>query len=281
MALLQKGYLGSTPLWKNKDWFEDGAYKIVNSSAQVTLTANSSAHTKGSYSQVIASTSANSSFLFVQVYNINTSATNTAVLLDIATGSAGSETNIASNIAVGGAAATAGLAGLFVGLPVKIASGTRISARIQSVVTGGKTAAIVLNAIDAGDYNTAPTSVDVIGGNTSTSQGISFSGSSGTWVEATASTSQAYRAVGIVCSVHDSDAANVNSATYEVGVGGAGSEISFGSTRFTFTSSEQSGNEPPFSYLFGRNIPAGSRLAVKHNIAANPSKYGFCLIGIP
>jgi hypothetical protein len=33
--------------------------------------------------------------------------------------------------------------------------------------------------------------------------------------------------------------------------------------------------------VFGRNIPSGSRLAVRHAIAANPSNYGFTLIGIP
>lgn len=281
MALLQKAYLGATPLFRNEDWFEDGAFKIVDSPANVTVTANSSAHTKGSYSQIIASTSANASFLFVQVSGIGAAATNTAVLLDIATGASGSETVIASNIAVGGAAAAAGLSGLFVGFPIKIASGTRIAARIQGVVTGGETAVLTLNTIDAGDYATAPTSVDVIGGDTATSQGASFSGSSGTWVQATASTSQAYRAVGLVCSTHDADSGNNLNISFEVGVGASGSEVSFGATRFTLDNSERSSSVAPFAYLFGRNIPAASRLAVKHNIASSPGKYGFVLIGIP
>lgn len=281
MALLQKSYLGATPLFRNEDWFEDGAFQIVSSLLNPSATANSSAHTKGAFSQIIGSTPADASFLFIQVYNINASATNTAVLLDIATGASGSETVVASNIAVGGAAAAAGLIGLFVGFPIKIPSGTRLSARIQGVVTGGETASFRVEIIDAGDYATAPTTVDVIGGDTATSQGISFTGASGTWVEAVASTSQAYRAVGLVCSTH-SDNSNNNVATlFEVGVGPSGSEVSFGATKFTLDNSERASSAAPFAYLFGRNIPAGSRLAVKHALTSNPGNHGFVLIGIP
>ena len=75
--------------------------------------------------------------------------------------------------------------------------------------------------------------------------------------------------------------ANIFSALFEIGVGASGSEISFGATRVTYTVSEQAALAEPLVCLFGRTIPAGSRLAVKHPIAANPEKYGFNLIGIP
>jgi hypothetical protein len=282
MALLQKAYLGSTPLWKNVDWFEDDAIKIVNASGGVTVTANSSAHTKGSWAQLIASTSANASMLTIVVNNVATSGTNTATLLDLATGASGSEVAFASNIAVGGASGGGGglRAAAYLQIPLKVPSGTRISARIQSVVTGGKTAAVVAIAQDAGDYDTAPTSVDVIGGDVATSQGISFSGASGTWVEAVASTSQAYRAILPVVSLHDATSAAIT-PTITVGTGASGSEVDFGDIRYEFNLAEQASLREPYSNLFGRNIPAGSRLAVKHTIAADPSKYGFTLIGIP
>jgi len=286
MALLQKGYLGSTPLWRDILWYQGSPGLIVDTSSTVTLTANTSAHTKGSWSEVIASTSANSSFLVVVVSNIATSSTNTATLLDIATGSSGNETAIVSNIGVGGAqlnatgASTAASPGIIFGFPYKIPSGTRISARIQSVVTGGKTAIIDIFTIDAGDYDNSPTSVDVIGGDTATSQGISFSGASGTWVQATASTSRAYRAVAAVLSCHNAATAAFTD-NFEVGVGASGSEVGFGELRYQFTTTEQALTRFPFTYLFGRSIPSGSRLAVKHPIAANPDRYGFNLIGIP
>jgi hypothetical protein len=280
MALLQKAYLGATPLFRNVDWFE-AAYTLVNSSAEVSLTANTSAHTKGSYSELIASTSANAGLLVLMVQDISAASTNTATLIDIATGASGSETDIIGNLAVGGAVTTTGPTGVAVSVPLKIPSGTRISARIQSVVTGGKTATAQVFLFDVGgDYATAPTSVDVIGGNTANSQGISFSGASGTWVQATASTSQAYRAVAIVPSTHNINIASI-SPQLEIGVGGAGSEQVFGLTVASYLNNEVVQSSPPYLSLFGRNIPSGSRLAVRHNIAANPDRYGFTLIGIP
>jgi hypothetical protein len=280
MALLQKGYLGATPLFRNVDWFE-ASYTPVNSSAEVSLTANASAHTKGSYSELIASTSANAGLLVLMVQDIAAAATNTATLIDIATGASGSETDIIGNLAVGGALTTTGPTGVAVAVPLKIASGTRISARIQSVVTGGKTATAQVFLFDVGgDYATAPTSVDVITGDTATSQGISFSGASGTWVQAIASTSRAYRAVAIVPSAHNSTIITIG-PQLELGVGAAGSEQAFGLTVASYTNNEAVQSSPPYLSLFGRNIPSGSRLAVRHNIAANPDRYGFCLIGIP
>jgi hypothetical protein len=280
MALLQKGYLGSTPLWRQINWYEDGSPAIVNTSSTVTLTANSSAHTKGSWSQVIASTSGNVSLLYVSVGGVAI-AGDSATLLDLGTGASGSEVAFASNIAVGGATFSGGLAGVIIPIPVKIASGTRIAARIQSVVTGGKTATVQIFAFDAGDYATTPATVDVIGTDTATSKGTDFTGSSGTWVQATSSTSRAYRAVALVLSTHDASISNIANGVYEIGVGASGSEVTFGWMRHTFTADERSGLALPFISLFGRNIPAGSRLAVKHPITADPSKYGFCLIGIP
>jgi hypothetical protein len=280
MALLQKGYLGATPLFRNVDWFEE-SYTLVDNGSLVTVTANTAAHTKGSYSELIASTSANAGLLVLMVQDISTAATNTATLIDVATGASGSETDIISNLAVGGALTTAGPTGLVVAVPIKIASSTRLAARIQSVVTGGKTATAQVFLFDVGgDYATAPTSVDVITGDTATSQGISFSGASGTWVEAIASTSRAYRAVAIVPSTHNT---NISSITpqLDVAIGASGSEVAFGSAIVAYNNGENVFSTPPHLSLFGRNIPAGSRLAVKHNIAANPDRYGFNLIGIP
>jgi len=282
MALLQKGYLGSTPLWKNVDWFQNTAIKIVNKPNNATLTADTAAHTKGAWTQIIASTSANASLLLLNIGSIATTATNTASLVDIATGASGSETAVISDIAVGGGNTVgANTTACLVAIPLKIPSGTRLSARMQSVVTGGKTGVLACTILDAGDYSTAPTSVDVIGSDTATSQGVSFSGASGSWTEAIASTSQAYRAVAAVFSMHSNDIATFNTTQMDIGVGASGSEVTFGSTRVLYQNSESAASADPYISLWGRNIPAGSRLAVKHNLTANPGRYGFTLIGIP
>lgn len=279
MALLQKAYLGATPLFRNEDWFEE-SYTLVNNSGLVTVTANSSAHTKGAWSEIIASASADASLLVLLVQDVSAASTNTATLLDLGVGASGSESAVASNIAVGGALTTAGPLGICTALSLKVASGTRLSARIQSVVTGGKTAAVQAFLFNVGDFATAPTSLDVIGGNTANSEGISFSGASGTWVEATASTSQAYRAVAVVPSTHNANISTID-AQMDLGVGAAGSEQVFGTAIANYANNESITSAPPFLSIFGKSIPAGSRLAVRHNIASVSDRYGFTLIGIP
>jgi hypothetical protein len=289
MALLQKAYLGATPLFRNEDWFENDARLLVSASGSlgtpgVTITADTSAHTKGAWTEVIASTSSDASMLVCIAATISAASVNTASLIDIGFGASGSEAAVASNVAVGGAGIVTG--GLRVGalfaIPLQIPSGTRISARLQSVVTGGKTAGFQCFALNNGDYATAPTSVDVIGTSTATSKGTEFSGSSGTWVQAIASTAQAYRAVGIVISTHSTNNNSVGGIReYSVGIGASGSEVAFGTIRHEITTSENASLMPPYSQLFGRSIPAGSRLAVRHDIPATPETVGFTLIGIP
>lgn len=275
MALLQKSYLGSTPLFRNEDWFEKRAYKIINYGGVITVTANTAAHTKGNWAQLISSTSANASLLNLNIAGLATNALNTASLLDIGTGASPSETVIASNMAIGAAAGT------LIELPYKIPSGTRIAARMQSVVTGGETCTVRAAVIDAGDYSTAPTSIDVVGGNTATSSGIDFIGASNTWVEGISSTTRPYRAVGIVLSAHSNNMANVNNAAFQVGTGAVGQEVDIGEARYNYNASEQGATVQPYSVLFGHNIPSGSRISVRHAIPANPNFYGFTLIGVP
>jgi hypothetical protein len=275
MALLQKAYLGATPLFRDQAWYENYSPIINDVTGGITVTANSSAHTKGAWAQLIASTSADNSFAVVVVNGVAASATNTATLLDFALGASGSETAFISNIAVGGGS------NLVSGFPIKIPSGSRLSARIQSVVTGGKTASVTTFLYNAGSYSTAPTALDVIGADTANSKGTSFSGSSGTWVEATSSTSQAYRAVAAVVSIHDADIANANNLLYTIGVGAAGNEVEFGTLRASVTNAEAASTSEPRPLVFGRVIPAGSRLAVKHALTVNPDRVGFTLIGIP
>jgi hypothetical protein len=273
MALLQKGYLGATPLFRNIAWYDAFAPFFLQA-ASTNVTTAATAHTKGSWSQSFASASGDVSLVALYVFNLATSTANSAALIDIGTGASGSETVVVPNIAVGGASEPN-----FYLFPLKIASGTRIAVRAQGAQTS-KTFRADLTTFSTNDYAIAPTTLDAIGSSTANSQGTSFSGASGTWVEATASTSRAYRAVVLVPSTHDTDIVT-GSPTLTVGVGASGSEVEFGIARPNYLNSEACRFNQPYITLFTRNIPAGSRLAVKHTIAADPSKYGFCLIGIP
>jgi hypothetical protein len=249
----------------------------------VTPTANTSANTKGAWTEVVASTSATTTAIAVIVGGVQSSSANTATLVDVGVGASGSEQVVAANIAVGGAVrlATRDLSGLWVLLPVAVAAGSRVAVRIQSVVTGGKTASVQCRLFQWGTDFGVPTIVDVLGTSTATSQGASFSGASGTFTEVVASTATAYTAIGMVPSTHNSSILSI-AGYLEVAIGAAGSEVVFGVVECFFwnqegVSSSMSGTSP----LFARNVPAGSRLSVRHNIAANPDRYGVTLIGIP
>jgi hypothetical protein len=278
MALLQKAYLGSTALFRNTSFFEDNGAVPIDESSAVTVTANASAHTKGSWTELIASASANASWLIVVVQNINTASVDTKTLLDVGTGASGSEAAAISNIAVGGAI-TSATNGVVIPIPIKIDSGTRIAARIQSVVTGGKTASITAFLFDAGDHAVAPTSFDVIGTDAATSAGTAYSGASGTYVQAIASTSNKYRGVIFVPSTNNATVGGIT-VNARIATGASGAEQDFAVSRAVYQNNEAVFTLQPFLTLFGKNIPAGSRLSVKHDIAATPDRYGFCLIGI-
>jgi len=278
MALLQKAYLGATPLFRNTSFF-DGANGVpINVSSIVTLTASSTAHTKGSWSQLIASTSANASYIIIDAGDVNTSGANTATLLDIGTGASGSETTLIGNVAIGSATRTAPRAPFAFGVPIQIPSGVRLSARIQSVVTS-KTATIRIFTFDLGDYAAAPTSVDVIGTDTATSAGTAMSGASGTWTQVIASTTRAYRAVVAVPSASDTVVAGIT-IQFTVGKGAAGSETEIGRVFGQFSDIETAGMGV-LPTLIPASVASGTRLAVRHDIAALPGPYDITLIGIP
>jgi hypothetical protein len=279
MALLQKAYLGATPLWREVAWYEEVSAKPVTVSSAVTVTANSSAHTKGAWSELIASTSANVSYIVIDA-DASTVNTDTATLIDIGAGASGAETALISNVAIGGAERSATRASFGFGVPIKIASGTRLSARIQSVVTGGKTASIIVRTFDMGDYANAPTSVDVIGTSTATSEGTPMSGSSGTWVQVTASTARSYKAVVVVPSASSSNMGNI-AVEYVLGTGASGSEVEIGRATAHYTGNEEAGTTTFYPPIVGTAITSGTRLAVKHDIATGPGSYDITLIGIP
>ena len=282
MPLITKAYLGSTKLFREKSWFEDMSQKPVNESGAVTVTASSTAHVKGSWAPLVASTAGNATFLIVEVSNVQTSNTDTATLLDIGTGASGAETVFAGlgDIAVGGAqAASATGFSLLFQVPIKIASGTRLSARIQSVVPSGKTATVSIWTFDMGDFAYAPTAVDVIGTSDATSVGTAMTGASGDWVPIISSTLNAYKAVVLVPSTSASSISTID-VKYTVGKGAAGSEVEIGNATVSYGNSERVTSISRWGQLICGAVPSGTRLSVRHDIAATPGNYDMTLIGI-
>jgi hypothetical protein len=278
MALLQKAYLGATPLFREQSWFEGMNFFPVEADLFAQLQAGSVAHTKGAWVELTPSTIADASCLLINVQGISFNNTNTSALIDIATGPAGAESVLMNNIAVGGASSIGARPGIGFTVPIKIPSGTRLSARMQSVRTGGVFGSLYISLYDMNDYSYAPTVVDVLGTSTITSRGTTV-GTGGGYVQVVASTSNSYRAIVLVPSIGGTLGIS-GSNYYEVAIGNAGSESVIGQISTIVLSSEEIFFSPLTYQIITANIPAGSRIAVSSTIGTSPPVIDVTLIGI-
>jgi hypothetical protein len=249
--------------------------------ATATATASATAHTKGAWSQLIASTSAEAGLLMVRAESVFTTATETSMLLDIGIGASGSETPVMENLAIGGAAASSAASnGLLAPLPVRIPSGSRVSCRIQALIPSD-TCTLTGSLFAVNARQMLPTVVDVIGADTATSRGTAFAGALNAWTQITSSTSQRYRALFAVPSVIGTDIISFT-RDLEIAVGPAGGEVEVGRVYVDYRNNEAVFHDSRFFYApIACDIPAGSRLSVRTPVSANPDRYGVCLIGIP
>lgn len=272
------GFFGGQAQAAAQDWWEDGNPFIENRGSNVLVTASSTIHTKGAWTEIIASTSADCSLITVAVQEIGVNNVKTAVLLDIATGASGSEVVIIENVAVGSAHGSNEITADCIAfeLPFKVASGTRISARIQALIVS-ETARVTVSVCSAGDFATAPTSVDVIGTSTTTSEATALTGLT-TYAELIASTTRAYRALVVIPSASQATMTFANEIM-TVAVGASGSEVDFAKVPYRRGSTESVTNNFPFRSLFARSIPSGSRLSVKGS--ASGTGVQCTVIGIP
>jgi hypothetical protein len=168
----------------------------VPSTAQgAVVTAHSTIHTKGTYTELIAATAFDSYLVEVFMSEVGAGTTATAALVDIAIGAAASETDIISNLNAGAAAIFAGAnvqpAGQKYTFPLYIPAGSRVSARCQALISSDTVNVLV--RLWGGP--TAPVwagqQVTTYGANTATSLGVAVaqgvSDAEGSWTEITSS----------------------------------------------------------------------------------------------
>lgn len=253
---------------------------LVGPTGSATVTADATAHTKGAWAELLASTSEDVDAIIITVSGIGVTTIDTATLLDIGIGAAGSETVLISNVGVGSAISTGGNALVFT-VPIFVRQGSRIAARIQSVITGGKTATVAVQLAKTVLMKARAQITPVtFGTSTTTSTGTSMSASANTYVQVVASTSVPLSAISMVPSASATGTAALGHI-YTLAVGAAGSEIDLGVIHFTTTINEQLYMSPGTgqSTVIPCDLPAGVRLAVKNTNAGIP--YDVTLIGIP
>lgn len=234
----------------------------------VTPTAGSP-NVKGAYTQVTAATAFASSRLYVWL--LSTGAGNSTILVDIATGAAGSETVVVSNLFC--YADSEFIVGAWTPIDVDIPAGTRIAVRLQSTAN-----AMTLGIQIAQDSRAIGSLANPVtyGTVTSTSRGTQIDpggtiNTKGAYVQLTASTTARIDAL-LLCVTFDPTLTNALAAFsswhVDVATGAAGSEVVVLPDLFivgnTFTD-----NVRPNLLRLPIAIPSGTRLAVRCDCSRN------------
>jgi hypothetical protein len=227
------------------------------------------AHTKNpTYTQLIASTAFDAQFVVVTVAFNSVSNTDSSTLLDIAIGAAASESVVIPDIAAG-FVGSFGANVRWYPFPLGIPSGSRISARTQSIRTTGSVAVLIQlyggpRHPDAWWYGSQ---VTTYGANAANSSGTAFTpgntGAEGTGVSL-GTTSAAHSCLVLGIQGHPSDVSWGNLGFhFDVGIDSSSTEW-FEADRYlaASNSAEQIGFTDPWWPIF-RPIPSGTELMVR------------------
>lgn len=236
-----------------------------------TITASATPHTKGPWTTVIAATSGDvRSLALWGVAGVNTSATDTAMLLDIGIGPAASEQVVLADYNVGGYFSQPGSPMLM--LPLTIPDGSRIAARIQAKVISDTfaLAADTFGGVRLAGPSPSYAAIDTYGTDAANSRGTAVVTGAintfGSWTQIVASTTNPLRAL-FVSAGQGGDTVTAHTVGIDLGVGGAGVEQTLASTVVVLGSTEQvdQRNHPT---LLATPIPAGQRLSVRTRASA-------------
>jgi hypothetical protein len=259
---------------------DESTFDLATFPSLTPVADGGTANVKGPWVELIASTSSNANALTYYAAGWFINNFNPATLIDIAFGAAGAETVVLENVAVGGAHNPVGTraAGHFFTIPLKIPAGTRISTRAQTnygaITTGRAWVATHL----WGDYDSAPTSLEVLGTNTTDSSGF-VPTANNQYFEFVSSTSQAYKAFILIPSVNAAfGGSSVGRCFLAVGASGSEQDI-LKILRGNEGSGEVGAIWTYFPNIVYRETAAGTRLAVKQTNGANV--FSLCVIAVP
>lgn len=195
--------------------------------SQGTVITAGAANTKGSYTELIASTASNALMLRVSVQA--TSTNTTEALIDIATGAAASEVDVISNAKYYFDTGTAAVISYDYDYYIPITSGTRISVRMQAAVASDTVKVTV--SLWSGTFTYDDTQLVTYGADTANSRGsiIPDPGATentlGAWTEITASSTQDLTEL-LMCTGLNGNLVQDNIMwIYQIGTGAAASEV--------------------------------------------------------
>jgi hypothetical protein len=256
-------------------------------SSEGTVLTSGSANAKGSYSQLVASTSL--ATMFAQI-NWKVSAdmgtlSGKVQAIDLAVGASGHEQVVLSNLVIHDGAATPSQ-GMTVGIPLSIPAGSRVAARSQSSSASDLCA---INVILFGGSLEFPTfeQIDTYGFNTGTTLGTSVdpggtANTKGSYTQITSSTNRDH--FGLIIGVDDLNTSpGVADILLDIAVGASGSEKILISNYLLTSSGVTDCFSPQNSGVIPVQVPSGTRLsarAASTNTTSGTRKMGITLYGL-
>lgn len=234
----------------------------------VSVTASATIHTKGAWSELVASTPFAVTMVVVSAQGMSTSTAATDGLLDIGIGAAASETVLIPDLGVGFCSVTRQEQKRWT-FPVAIPAGTRIAARLQSLIASDIcNVSVDLYGGETFDGTPYGATVDALGVDAATSKGVAATSGTtnvfGSWVQLIASTTRPYRFLGVAVGGNASAGLSTADNLVEIGVGAAASETVLAAFSFISTSTEIVLPFPPeWVSPRGFSIPAESRIAAR------------------
>lgn len=248
--------------------FYEAAGANAATSAGTTI-SDAGTNTKGSYTQLIASTTYPSSWIYVV---LNKPSTADEFLVDLAVGASSSEQVIVSDLIVAAASvgASQGSSYLF---PLSIPAGSRLSARCQSNSSGADSIDVTVHLISGTMISPAGMGiVTTYGANTGTTLGTNVdpggtAHTKGAYVEFSSSTAYPINWL-VIATVIDVSVAAEENFLLDIAVGGSGSE-QVAIPNLYFRAPSTIDRPFPSAVALPVSIPAGSRISARCQCSVN------------
>lgn len=233
--------------------------------ASVNMVNSATVNTKGSW--VVANTTTTEWHgFFIQPATTSAATTNTARLMDVAIGSAGSEKIIVADMSVGHHSVPTAMF-----IPLFVPSGVDVSIRSQGVIASDSKSCAVWGMAGAG---AAPPWIyrrcTTYGTDSANSRGTAINGNASpntesAWTELTASTTYDHRAFMITIGLGRGGTSVTGcNASFRIGMGASGSEVDLTGHAWTYIPTTSENYEAGRGHTWSpqeHSVPAGSRLA--------------------
>lgn len=235
---------------------------------ETTMTANATPGSDGAWTQLVASTAHDvDTVLIVVTAGTGLSNTVTGTLVEIGVGAAAAEVVWVPAVNLGAGH------NVSMSIPVpRIASGSRVSARIYRASVASETIAIVASLRQSGDFSAAPTNIQALGLDVANARGttLTVAGSINTfsaWTELEDVTTIDIKRIIPCLGGPPTTAVAAGSGYVQIGVGAAAAEVVAATVGFSTNTTEQLfvwGNALPFA----ADIAAGARISARYQCTA-------------